>query len=67
MELLLHSIKLDWPVLLPILLCSIATIVVAMDRIAFYKANKRNVIEIGNTTKAYPNKILTSLEYVGGE
>ncbi len=29
--------------------------------------NKRNVIEIGNTTKAYPNKILTSLEYVGGE
>ncbi|MBO5476278.1 MAG: baseplate J/gp47 family protein [Clostridia bacterium] len=29
--------------------------------------NKRNVVEIGNTTKAYPNKILTSLEYVGGE
>ena len=23
MELLLHSIKLDWPVLLPILICSI--------------------------------------------
>lgn len=29
--------------------------------------NNRNVVEIGNTTKAYPNKILTSLEYVGGE
>ena len=29
--------------------------------------NKRNVIEIGNTTKAFPNKVLTSLEYVGGE
>lgn len=29
--------------------------------------NNRNVIEIGNTTKAYPNKVLTSLEYVGGE
>lgn len=29
--------------------------------------NNKNVIEVGNTTKAYPNKILTSLEYVGGE
>ena len=27
--------------------------------------NKRNVIQIGNTQKALPNKILTSLEYVG--
>ena len=25
----------------------------------------KNIISIGNTTKAYPNKILTSLEYVG--
>lgn len=31
------------------------------------KVNNKNVIEVGNTTKAYPNKILTSLEYVGGE
>ena len=45
MELLLHSIQLDWPVLLPILICSILTIMVAIDRAAFYKANKRNVIE----------------------
>ena len=45
MDLLLHSIQLDWPVLLPIFLCSIATVAVAIDRIAFYKANKRNVIE----------------------
>lgn len=29
--------------------------------------NKRNVVEIGNTTIAYPNKVLTSLEYVGAE
>ena len=29
--------------------------------------NNKNVIEVGNTTKAYPNKILTSLEYVGDE
>lgn len=29
-------------------------------------ANKRNVIEIGNTQKAMPNKVLTSIEFVGG-
>ena len=45
MELLLHSIQLDWPVLLPILVCSILTLTVAIDRAAFYNANKRNVIE----------------------
>ena len=45
MELLLHSIQLDWPVLLPILICSILTVAVAIDRAAFYNANKRNVIE----------------------
>lgn len=28
--------------------------------------NKKNIIEIGNTTIAYPNKIITTLEYVGG-
>jgi len=46
MELLLHSIQLDWPVLLPILICSILTVMVAIDRAAFYKANKRNVIDV---------------------
>lgn len=45
MDLLLHSIKLDWPVLLPILVCSILTLMVAIDRALFYKANKRNVIQ----------------------
>jgi biopolymer transport protein ExbB/TolQ len=43
MDLLLHSIQLDWPVLLPILVCSVLTIMVAIDRIAYYKANKRDV------------------------
>ena len=43
MDLLLHSIQLDWPVLLPILVCSILTLMVAIDRAAFYKANKREV------------------------
>jgi len=45
MDLLLHSIQLDWPVLLPILLCSILTVAVAIERGAFYNANKRNVVE----------------------
>lgn len=43
MELLLHSIKLDWPVLLPILVCSLLTIAVAINRFAFYNQNKRDV------------------------
>ena len=29
------------------------------------QVNNRNVVTIGNTQKALPNKILTSLEYVG--
>lgn len=45
MDLLLHSIQLDWPVLLPILICSVLTLMVAIDRYSFYNANKRNVIE----------------------
>lgn len=44
MELLLHSIKLDWPVLLPIFLCSILTVAVAINRFAFYSKNKRDVV-----------------------
>ena len=44
MELLLHSIQMDWPVLLPILLCSILTIAVAINRFNFYNKNKREVV-----------------------
>ena len=29
--------------------------------------NKKNVIAIGNTQRAFPSKVLTSLEFVGGE
>lgn len=43
MELLIHSIKLDWPVLLPIFVCSILVIAVAINRFSFYKSNKRDV------------------------
>lgn len=45
MELLLHSIKLDWPVLLPILICSILVVAVALNRFAFYSKNKRDVVQ----------------------
>ncbi len=45
MELLLHSIKLDWPVLLPILICSILTLAVAINRFSFYKKNQRDVVQ----------------------
>ena len=38
MELLIHSVKLDWPVLLPILICS-------LNRFSFYNDNKRDVIQ----------------------
>ena len=45
MELLLHSIQLDWPVLLPILICSILVVAVAINRWAYYQMNKRDVVE----------------------
>lgn len=44
MELLLHSIKLDWPVLLPILVCSILVVMVVLNRVSVYKRNKRDVV-----------------------
>lgn len=45
MELLLHSISQDWPVLLPIFVCSILTIAVAINRFSFYSKNKRDVVQ----------------------
>jgi len=44
MELLLHSIQLDWPVLLPILICSILVVAVAINRFSYYSRNKRDVV-----------------------
>lgn len=43
MELLIESFKKDWLILLPILLCSILTIMVAINRISYYKRNERNI------------------------
>lgn len=45
MELLLESIKMDWPVLLPIFICSLLVLAVAINRISFYKKNKREVTD----------------------
>lgn len=44
MDLLLHSIQTDWAVLLPIFVCSILTVAVAINRFAFYNKNKRDVV-----------------------
>ena len=45
MELLLHSIQLDWPVLTPILICAILVVAVAINRYSFYGKNKRDVYQ----------------------
>lgn len=44
MELLLHSIKLDWPVLLPILVCSILVVAVVINKFSCFNRNKRDVV-----------------------
>ena len=43
MELLIESIKMDWPVLLPILICSILVVGVVIRKWSFYKRNKRDI------------------------
>ena len=44
MDILLTSIRMDWPVLLPIFICSLLTVAVAINRFYFYSANKRDVV-----------------------
>lgn len=46
MELLITSIKMDWPVLLPIFICSILTLAVMFNRISFYQKNQRDIYAI---------------------
>src|ERR1044072_9458464 len=45
MDLLLVTIQQDWAVLLPIVLCSIATVAVIIERFFFYRKNKRDVVQ----------------------
>lgn len=44
MGLFIEAIKMDWPVLLPIFLCSVIVVGVVINRFAYYKKNKRDVI-----------------------
>jgi biopolymer transport protein ExbB len=44
MELLFQSIAMDWPVLLPIFVCSILVVGVVINRISYYKKNKRDTV-----------------------
>lgn len=43
MDLLLSSIKMDWPVLLPIFLCSILVLGVVISKWSFYQKNRRDI------------------------
>ncbi len=43
MDLMLKAIMQDWFVLLPIFVCSILVVWVAIDKIIFYNKNKRNI------------------------
>lgn len=45
MELIQFAIVNDWFVLLPIVACSILTLAVAIERWAFYKKNRRDVVQ----------------------
>jgi len=45
MELIIYAIQNDWPVLLPIVVCSILTLAVAIERKFFYDKNKRDVVQ----------------------
>ncbi len=43
MELLIESIKMDWPVLLPIFLCSVLVVAVVISKWSFYQKNQRDI------------------------
>lgn len=43
MDLMLKAIAQDWAVLTPIFICSILVVYVAINRIAYYKKNERNI------------------------
>ena len=43
MELLWNSIKMDWPVLLPILVCAVLVVQVVFQRWSVYSKNKRDI------------------------
>lgn len=44
-NLLMFAIVNDWPVLIPIVIASVATVAVAIERYFFYKKNRRDVVQ----------------------
>lgn len=45
MELMQFAVEHDWAVLLPIVLCSLLVVAVALERWRFYRKNQRDVVE----------------------
>lgn len=43
MKLLIDSFLMDWPVLTPIIICSILVIAVAIEKLVYYSKNKRDI------------------------
>lgn len=43
MNLLVESFKMDWPVLLPILACSVLVVAVVINKWSFFKKNQRDI------------------------
>ncbi|MBR2386329.1 MotA/TolQ/ExbB proton channel family protein [bacterium] len=68
MELLLHSIALDWPVLTPIFICSILVVAVALDRFNYYRQNKREIGEfIQNLQKALAKNNIAGAQRISSQ
>ena len=68
MELLLHSIALDWPVLTPIFICSILVVAVAINRFSYYKQNERNIGEfIQNLQKALAKNNIAGAQRISSQ
>jgi biopolymer transport protein ExbB len=68
MELLLHSIALDWPVLTPIFICSILVVAVAINRFSYYKQNERNIGEfIQNLQKALAKNNIAGAQRISAQ
>ena len=53
MNLFIESIKMDWPVLTPIFICSILVVAVAIKKINYYWKNARNVEDYLEDLRVY--------------
>ena len=57
MDLLFESIKMDWPVLTPIFICSILVIAVAINKLIYYKKMKETLANLFKVFKKRLQKI----------